>query len=336
MENDRVDEIFNKALMKEINKRLEQATTQEAADAIIEDISDDDLLSMYRTVYKERAKESVDFFRNTMHEEVKKFREEENAYIYQLNEQWKDGFVASEAIYILVSQEVETYVSWVKNLKQDMRNEQQYVFTSLQHLQGRALQIYLEIITLMKNGFVDGAYARWRSMYELVIIASFILKYGEDVAEQFIKSLNNQGWYEWARASGIFPKEKKKIQFNDIKKNCDINTEAWSRQYNLSNVAIHASSRGTFGRLGKDETTKAILIGRSNYGLHIPAEYSAISLAHITSMFLAIHLSGERAVIIEYITNWIDTIREIYFKIHDKWFPDDEPLWNDSIKKDNS
>ena len=37
------------------------------------------------------------------------------------------------------------------------------------HIHGRALQQFLEIIILMKNGFADGAYASWRSVFELII-----------------------------------------------------------------------------------------------------------------------------------------------------------------------
>lgn len=59
-------------------------------------------------------------------------------------------------------------------------------YTALKYIHGRGLQQFLEIITLMKNGFADGAYSRWRSLYELNIIASFISEYGEEIAEAYI------------------------------------------------------------------------------------------------------------------------------------------------------
>ena len=31
------------------------------------------------------------------------------------------------------------------------------------------------------------------------------------------------------------------------------------------------------------------------------------------------------------IHDWIDVVREMYFKTHDEIFPDDEPLWQDGI-----
>ena len=31
------------------------------------------------------------------------------------------------------------------------------------------------------------------------------------------------------------------------------------------------------------------------------------------------------------LNDWLDVIREIYFKTHDAVFPDDQPLWDDSF-----
>lgn len=87
------------------------------------------------------------------------------------------------------------------------------------------MQEFLEIITLMKNGFADGAYARWRSMYELSIISSFIIQYGENVAKKFYEASETDDRYEWARESKIFSTKKKHITFNDIQKACDINSD---------------------------------------------------------------------------------------------------------------
>lgn len=79
------------------------------------------------------------------------------------------------------------------------------------------------------------------------------------------------------------------------------------------------------------ETRDLIPVGRSDYGITTPAEHSAISLAQITTMFFAIHSSGDTALAMKYIHNWIDVIREIYFKTHDFIFPEDENLWDDSL-----
>lgn len=74
-----------------------------------------------------------------------------------------------------------------------------------------------------------------------------------------------------------------------------------------------------------------MLVGRSNFGFTTPAEHSAISLAQITADFLTIHESGDALVSVSYINNWIDIIKEEYFKTHDSLFPNEEKLWDDSL-----
>ena len=183
----------------------------------------------------------------------------------------------------------------------------------------------------MKNGFADGAYARWRSMYELMIISSFIIKYGEPVAESFIESSETTDRYEWARKSGIFSSKKRYISFNDIQKNCGVESSIWQKQYDLANKIIHASPQGTFARLGNMGNKEVIPVGRSDYGITTPGEHSAISLAQITTMFLTIHPSGDGLVAVGTIEKWVDVIRENYFRTHDLIFPEDEKLWDESI-----
>ena len=102
----------------------------------------------------------------------------------------------------------------------------------------------------MKNGFADATYARWHSLYELNIIASFISKYGEKVAESYISSRNSEESYEWARACGEFNPKKKFIRFDDIKNKADFPSNLWRYQYQLANEVTHPSSQGTFNRLG--------------------------------------------------------------------------------------
>mgnify|MGYP007003805305 CR=1 FL=1 len=115
------------------------------------------------------------------------------------------------------------------------------------------VQIYLEVVCLNKNGFADGAYAKWRSLYELSIIATFIKKYGENVAKAFIKSANTEDRYEWAREADCFKDYNKKyITFSAIQDNCEIATKEWKKEYNFVNQLVHASPQGTMYRLGGD------------------------------------------------------------------------------------
>ncbi|GAB1419987.1 hypothetical protein MASR2M15_00600 [Anaerolineales bacterium] len=50
----------------------------------------------------------------------------------------------------------------------------------------RAIQISLEIHLLLSHGFADGAEARWRTLYETMVICTFIIRTGHKTALRYI------------------------------------------------------------------------------------------------------------------------------------------------------
>lgn len=328
---DQTLEFFHDTFMVLLKKQLDEAKTQEEADGIVKKFEEIDLDKVMMEMYTKMASDTTHYMKDTMYEQVMISRAQEQEFLSIQEQKWGKAFVASESMYIMVLEATENYVTNVNELPQNELKRYFHTFMAMQHIHGRALQQFIEIITLMKNGFADGAYARWRSMYELTIISSFITEHGESVAEEFIKSSKTEDRYEWARISGVFPEGKRHISFNDIQKQCKVNSEAWHHQYDLANKTVHASPQGTFARLSNMGTNNVIPVGRSDYGITTPAEHSAMSLAQITMMFFSIHSSGDSLLAMKYINNWIDVIREIYFKLHDEIFPDDDKLWNDEL-----
>ena len=325
--SDKINNLFNKVLLELVKDRITVDSTEEDIELILEDI---DKNILYKHLIFDSAKNNAIFFRKTMFEEVSKVRKDDDEFISKQGKQWESAFIASDAMYIMTIEAAESYITTVNKMDQKNLREQKYTFTALMYIHGRALQQFLEIITLMKNGFADGAYARWRSMYELAIISSFIKEHGEPVAKEFINSHDSEDRYQWAMKSNLFNK-KKWITFSDIEKNCGIDRKIWKNQYILANRIIHASPQGTFSRLSDTGEYNIMLVGRSNFGFTTPAEHSAISLAQITADFLTIHESGDALVSVSYINNWIDIIKEEYFKTHDSLFPNEEKLWDDSL-----
>ena len=171
-------------------------------------------------------------------------------------------------------------------------------------------------------------------MYELTIIASFILEQGEKVAKAFYESADSEDRYDWAKSSDVFKNYKKHITFNDIQRKCDLNSDVWQQQYVLANQVVHASAQGTFKRLGNMGTQNVIPVGRSDYGITTAAEHSAISLSQMTAMYFSVFPDADILVRMKNISDWVNVVREEYFKTHDEVFPDDEPLWDESILTD--
>lgn len=64
------------------------------------------------------------------------------------------------------------------------------VFEVLSHSHGRSCQIAQEIITLVSNGFADGAHGRWRSLHEITTVACFVSQNDELLAKKYLEHEN--------------------------------------------------------------------------------------------------------------------------------------------------
>lgn len=254
---------------------------------------------------------------------IAKMRAEEKSFLEYSDENWGAAFNASECFYTMIKQATAENAAYFNSLTEEEKSLKQYTFTALFTLQNRAAQQYLEILTLVKNGFSDGAFARWRSMYELSVISSFILKYGEVVAEKFIEASESQDRYDWAMASGVFSEKKRHVTFGDLLKLCDMDAEVWKENYTVANQTVHASPQGTFGRLGAQEGTGSDS-QRSGYGIAAPAIHSANTLALISSMLFSLYPDEKTMETMSLSAKWLDELIEIYCDTHEKLFPDDK------------
>ncbi|WP_139275800.1 DUF5677 domain-containing protein [Ruminococcus sp. YE78] len=188
-------------------------------------------------------------------------------------------------------------------------------------MHGRACQIFLEIFHLMRLGFADGAYARWRTLYELCCCADFIRHHGEKIAKQYYEQSNTDDQnYSWAK--GALDEKGNKLDAGSFKKIQEIvNIDSgWLSQYKLACFITHASSQGTFGRLANGSTENLITVGHSNYGIATAAEHSAICLCWITGEFVTLfhHLDSDARC--KLLSEWIKVVRDAYFTAHEETF----------------
>ncbi|SUN48792.1 Uncharacterised protein [Streptococcus dysgalactiae subsp. dysgalactiae] len=327
MINDEFENFFNDTLQNIAEEHIKTLHSQSEIDNFLLKYNNLDISDLYQRIQKDISDQMVENAKSIMHENSLFFKNEEAEIIAKINMKWFNAFVTSEAMYMMVLEAVENYSKFVNEMKEEEREKSLQTFTALKYIHGRGLQQFLEVITLMKNGFADGAYSRWRSLYELNIIASFISKYGEKVAESYISSRNTDDRYEWARACGEFENRKKYITFDDIKKKSNFPSKLWNHQYKLANEVVHPSSQGTFYRLGTTDEEETISVGRTDFGLTTPGEHSAITLAQLTTTFLTTYLNGDTLLSVNMINKWVDVVREQYFKTHDNIFSNEPKLW---------
>jgi len=67
------------------------------------------------------------------------------------------------------------------------KGEFNFKYAALVKIHARSLLISNEILLLLKGGYPDGGYARWRSLYELEVISCFLDMQDEYVSERYLK-----------------------------------------------------------------------------------------------------------------------------------------------------
>ncbi len=324
----RFEDMMKKQITESIENEYNHLQTDEEKDKFINRLDQLDLGGLMQKMITTSSDAMLKSMRETMFEQVLSFRSEEEEFLARQKQKWNHAFATSEALYIMNLEFAEEYQSYISQLDESQRADKKWRYLALQHIHGRALQIFLEIITLMENGFADGAYARWRTMYELAIVCDFIANHDEETAKTYYESSEtDERYYDWAKTSGEFDeKVKGHIRFSNLEDKSKLNTGEWNSQYQLANKIVHATPQGTFKRLSNNGKQSIIPVGRSDYGLTTPGEHSAITLVQITTMFGCLFKDFDSLLYIIIQNNWINIVREAYFKVHDEIFPDDEPL----------
>jgi len=195
---------------------------------------------------------------------------------------------------------------------------------ALMILHARACQTTLEILTLIENGLPDGAYARWRTLYEITVVAFFVSRFGDEAAKRYIahdvvsarESLLNefkfageeydpnllegeakQIEHDFCAVVQEFGEpfkgpygwaaaslDKKAPRFQDLEEAVDWG--ALPPEYKWSSFKVHAGSAGALRTLGSIGNSNVIHSGATNAGLQTPAIDTAFSLLQITSLIL--------------------------------------------------
>lgn len=322
MKNDHILNIFQKTVNKTIEEKFEEQLKSGITEVeIIGKFNAINMGEMFGECLDLMTESVFDNLKQAMFEENIFWQAEIKEFLAHQEYKWGKCFIASMAMYKIAIEASQAYGDYLHDNDIDGKVERQFMFLSLREINARMCQIFLEIAHLMKLGFADGAYARWRSMYELSIVAEFIYNNGETVAEAFFEAVDTEDRYDWAKTAPCFSNIKKKhITFSDIQSQCDFASPEWKAQYDLANKVVHASPQGTFKRLANMETLDILPVGHSDYGITTPAEHSAITLARVFSLFITLFPYGDGVLAARILDKWVDLIREHYFKASDDTF----------------
>ncbi len=188
----------------------------------------------------------------------------------------------------------------------------------------RACRTTLEILTLIENGLPDGAFARWRTLYEITVVAFFLDKHDDETAERYLAH-DAVGAREFLLTEHKFAAQeydpsKLKGHARKIEKDYQEVVKAYGKSfsgpygwaaeslgiksprlqhiekaidwgalpphYKSSSQLVHAGSSGALRTLGTVGADRILHVGATNAGLDIPAINTAHSLLQITSLLI--------------------------------------------------
>lgn len=282
---------------------------------------DNRLLPAYEVLIEKAGNNIFQCIHDHAQEIVNYWNRSDSAFMQRMEEKWGKCFEASQVLYGITLEAAQNYNEYVHQIPTDTFSQKKCAFDTLLHLHGRACQEYLEIQTLLKGGFADGAYARCRSLYELCCISNFIQKFGESVAKAFLqqpKTKPGSKGFPWAQS--VKDDDGKPVRsFKQIQDLCDIPTQ-WRSCYDLQCQIVHGSPDGTFGRLANGDSMNVIPVGRSDYGIMEPGCHSALCLRWITTELLTLFIHVDSLAVINALQQWTEIIIDLYTRTDDVLF----------------
>lgn len=253
---------------------------------------------------------------------LKEHRKERRSFESMIVRMWKKPLELMEMFLVIA---LEAGDEFNEQFRQTAFAEADYVFDVLTRLHARGCQIGAEVLALLKSGYADGAHARWRTLHEIAVVALFVAKHGNSVAERYIchdvvesyraakqyqehcEAINHEpiteegmreienSYLDMVNRFGSsfknsygwasFALGKDDPTFTDIEKNVEL--EHFRPFYKLASHNVHANPKGITFKLGLSPDDEAILLaGASNTGFADPAHGTAISLLQITMALL--------------------------------------------------
>jgi len=230
----------------------------------------------------------------------------------------------------------------------------------------RACQVVEEIVCLLEGGFSDGAMARWRTLHEVAVVASFVATHGEDLAERYVlhqavESKRAADDYQRCQPRlGYEPLAEKEIKavqqaydaviakfgsafgkgdygwaghhLGKVKPTFrDIESAArvdhFRAHYRMASHNVHANPKGVFFRLGLLAESQVLLAGPSNAGLADPGHGAALSLARVTAALAGLQQSTlDNIVALQMIVQLVDEIGEAFGEAHERLAADEASI----------
>lgn len=300
-------------------------------------INKDLILKFAEGVYKDLEKNASEMLQ---HESLIRLGFESRLYW-----RWKVPLDKLESMIVVAR---ETGERKKNNLAKEKDKSNYYRHSALIRIHARSLLLSSEILTLLRAGYPDGAFARWRSLHELAIISIFLNQNSEVVSQRYIdhsqfKDLKDALDYQlYAKKLGYHTLPRGHI--NRMKRHCNtltlrhgpdftkgdydwiprsiiagpnfrelekhIRMDRYRPYYNMSSTAVHGGSKALLHSLAlmKHKRNKLLLVGPSNYGLADPIQTTSRSLMFSTMSLLTLKPDLEDSIALSVLSKYASKI----------------------------
>lgn len=277
------------------------------------------IMDEYRTIY---SSEILAQLKKNQRKLLRDERVGERWFVRLQNHIWREPF---RSLDLLISYATSCGSEFNTSVFEYAKERNDSVFLAQKYFHGRACQISREILVLLKNGYGDGADARWRSLHEIYVFCLFIQKHGEKAADAYFDHLPIDEYKvqkEFVK-HGDKLKEKADLEHFErlqterdkisaiygesfcldwgwatsfLKTNRpsyamierDVGMDHMKPYHKIASNNVHANPGGTVMRLGSANgaQNKLLLVGASNWGMEGPGQKTAITLYQITTNFV--------------------------------------------------
>lgn len=150
---------------------------------IVEECNDADIQHLFLQYIEELTITALDSYSLEIPKIIQRNKKEHDSFVQKHISHWEDALNHLELLIDICINSGSDF-SEHRKIENDIANE---IKTGLLiRLHAKACSISNEILLLLKNGFADGAHARWRSLHEVNVTLQFISSNSPVCAERFL------------------------------------------------------------------------------------------------------------------------------------------------------
>ncbi|MEZ5697330.1 MAG: DUF5677 domain-containing protein, partial [Sphingomonadaceae bacterium] len=279
------------------------------------------------------------------------YRRAEDRYIgtfrNNLEDRWGEALDGLRLLLDLCRDEGEKFY---RRLEKSKAKATPYARILLSRLHCRACQVTSEIITLLENGYARGAMARWRTLHEIEVVATFISEAGNSAAkryfdyeiveakrakDQYQENYEELGYEpfdpdkaasieeDFARILSQYGSEfrnpygwaseflgNKSPRFADIERVAG--AARMRSHYKFASYNVHASPKSLSLRMDTFSEGTWPIAGASNAGLEEPGQNAALTILRVTYLLTKNLTSLDNSIIMNALINLRDDTIEAF------------------------